>query len=248
MKVLNSLILRTHFFGAILIGTFFSLPAQAHWPALGILDPGHSAVQSCEGHFCFTNPHDAFNHYCKIITQPETPKEDLLQARYLLAKLIYAGAVGQKNNLLAAALLEQSAAQGHGPSLYSLATLHFKGESGSQNWEEARRLFGLASQAGHVLGMTHYARMLYHGQGGAPDLVLARENFKTAAYQGNAEAQNAYGLMLFFGEGGAKDPFVGRLLIKEAAEQGFEDARQNLETLKKSTQPNCSELSTSSTS
>ncbi len=242
MKVLNSLILRARFLGAILIGTLFSFTAQAHWPVLGNLDPEHGAAQPCEGHFCFKNPHDAFNHYRDIMNQPETPTEDLLQARYLLAKLIYAGEVGYKNVLLATALLEHSAAQGHGPSLYSLAALHFKGESRPQNWKEARRLFGLAGQTGHILGMTHYARMLYHGQGGAPDLALARENFKTAAYQGNAEAQNAYGLMLYFGEGGTKDPFLGRLLIKEAAEQGFKDARQNLEALKESTQPNCSGL------
>lgn len=114
-------------------------------------------------------------------------------------------------------LYENSARQGHTPSMVRLGYLRQSGAGVPRDLPGAFALFTEAAKAGNLDGQFLLAMNYAQGVGTAKDLAAARKLFLQPAAAGYQYAQCALGIMLESGEGGPRKVAAARRWLDRAA-------------------------------
>jgi len=114
-------------------------------------------------------------------------------------------------------LYEQSARQGHTPSMVRLGYLRQSGAGVARDLPGSFALFTEAAKAGNLDGQFLLAMSYAQGVGTAKDPAAARKWFLQPAAAGYQHAQYALGIMLESGEGGPRKVAAARRWLDRAA-------------------------------
>jgi hypothetical protein len=114
-------------------------------------------------------------------------------------------------------LYDQSARQGHTPSMVMLGYRLIYGTGQPQDLSRAFSLFTAATKAGDLDGQFLLGLCYLEGLGTTKSPTAARENLLEPADKGNQVAQYTLGIMLQNGEGGPKREAAARRWLDRAA-------------------------------
>ncbi len=129
----------------------------------------------------------------------------------------------------ARALLEQAAAQGHGPAMADLAGNLAAGSNGfASDPARARTLLDTAVAAGSRTAAYQLAELLDNGTGLPADAKAARALYGKAAAGGSGAGMTAVADMMTKGDGGPKDVEGARKWLARRAGRGDIDGRHQL--------------------
>lgn len=128
------------------------------------------------------------------------------------------------------ATLQALAEDGDALAMFHVAEIHRLGIGRAPSIPIATMYYRFAATLGHKRASLSLANILFFdGTGSESEMKEALEIWQTLALEGNLEAAYMLGMLYWNGEGGLhRDPIRGFALVWLSFENGYEDAEQNL--------------------